>query len=65
MSTLLNKVNASEELRSVASDLAEAKDMSAGIPVLATITTVCPATGYIIGGGLFATGVGITYTVND
>ncbi|MYT77500.1 hypothetical protein YW3DRAFT_06488 [Streptomyces sp. MnatMP-M77] len=64
MSTLLQKVNTSQELHAVASDLADAKDLSLTLPVLATITTVCPATGYIVGGGLFATGIGITYTVN-
>ncbi|WP_329339000.1 hypothetical protein OG866_28400 [Streptomyces sp. NBC_00663] len=65
MSALLNKVNASAELSAVAADLTDAKDLSVTLPVLATITTVCPATGYIVGGGLFTAGIGITYAVND
>ncbi|MFJ1803997.1 hypothetical protein [Streptomyces sp. NPDC088180] len=64
MSALLQKVNTSQELHAVASDLADAKDLSLTLPVLATITTVCPATGYIVGGTLVASGIGITWSVN-
>ncbi|MGP3926277.1 MULTISPECIES: hypothetical protein [unclassified Streptomyces] len=63
MATMLQKVNASEELRSAASGLADVESLSASEPVLATPAAV--AAGVTVTAAAFGGGIAVSWAVND
>lgn len=63
MTTMLQKVNASEELRIAAFNLTDAESLSAREPVLATPAAVAAGVG--VTAAAFGGGIAVSWAVND